>query len=241
MLTVKDLSASYGPISALNEVSLEVEQGEIVAIVGANGVGKTTLLKTIAGLIQPTGGNLLFKGTDITRLASHRRIKDGVVLVPEGRRLFADLSVHENLRLGAFPWRRGARGAEIDAEIDSVFELFPILRERRAQLAGTLSGGQQQMVAIGRGLVSRPSLLLLDEPSLGLAPLIIRQIFATLADLAHVRGLSIVLVEQDAQAAFRIASRGYVMQRGRILLTGAAKDLLQDPRTKEIYFGKNAI
>jgi branched-chain amino acid transport system ATP-binding protein len=237
MLEVQGISASYGPINALSDVSLTVGEGEIVAIVGANGVGKTTLLKSIAGLVKTGSGHISYRGEDVTALESHHRISRGVVLVPEGRRLFPDLSVYENLRLGAFSWRRRARGAEIDREISEVFALFPILKERSAQLARTLSGGQQQMVAIGRGLVSRPSLLLLDEPSLGLAPIVIRQIFRTLADLSHDRKLSVVLVEQDAQAAFGIADRGYVMQRARIVLTGSAAELRADPRTREIYFG----
>ncbi|MEK7753557.1 MAG: ABC transporter ATP-binding protein [Acidobacteriota bacterium] len=239
MLDVQAISTSYGPINALNEISLTVGEGEVIAIVGANGVGKTTLLKSIAGLIKPEAGRIAYRGEDVTSLDSHRRITKGIVLVPEGRRLFPDLTVHENLRLGAFSWRRRARRGEIEAEIESVFALFPILKERSTQLARTLSGGQQQMVAIGRGLVSRPSLLLLDEPSLGLAPLVIRQIFRTLADLRTQRKLSIVLVEQDAQAAFRIADRGYVMQRARIVLTGSAADLRADPRTREIYFGSS--
>lgn len=239
MLDVQGLSTSYGPITALNDVSLTVAEGEVIAIVGANGVGKTTLLKSIAGLVKPGEGRIIYGGEDVTALDSHHRIRKGIVLVPEGRRLFPDLTVHENLRLGAFSWRRQARAGAIEAEIESVFELFPILKERSTQLARTLSGGQQQMVAIGRGLVSRPSLLLLDEPSLGLAPLVIRQIFRTLASLTDQRKLSIVLVEQDAQAAFGIADRGYVMQRARIVLTGSAAELKADPRTREIYFGSS--
>jgi len=239
MLDVQAISTSYGPINALSDISLTVGEGEVIAIVGANGVGKTTLLKSIAGLIKPEKGRISYRGEDVTTLDSHRRISKGIVLVPEGRRLFPDLTVHENLRLGAFSWRRRARRGEIEEEIESVFTLFPILKERSTQLARTLSGGQQQMVAIARGLVSRPSLLLLDEPSLGLAPLVIRQIFRTLADLRKQRTMSIVLVEQDAQAAFRIADRGYVMQRARIVLTGSAAELRADPRTREIYFGSS--
>jgi branched-chain amino acid transport system ATP-binding protein len=239
MLEVKNLAASYGPISALSSVSLSVAKGEIVAIVGANGVGKTTLLRCIAGLLRPTAGTITFNGEDVTRMGSHNKIPRGIALVPEGRRLFHDLSVRENLVLGTLK-RKDRTKSEIEKDLESVLQLFPILRERSAQLAGTLSGGQQQMVAVARGLMSRPALLLLDEPSLGLAPLVVRQMFRTFAELRTTLGTSLILVEQDAQAAFSISDRGYVMQRGRISLSGSAKELLSDPRTREIYFGKTA-
>lgn len=239
MLEVKDLAAAYGPIAVLTDVSMSVEKGEIVAIVGANGVGKTTLLRCIAGLLRPTSGSIVFQGEDVTRMGSHHKIPRGIALVPEGRRLFHDLTVRENLILGTLKRRARAKG-EIEEDLEAAFRLFPILRERSEQLAGTLSGGQQQMVAVARGLMSRPALLLLDEPSLGLAPLVVRQMFKTFAELRATLGTSLILVEQDAQAAFSIADRGYVMQRGRMSLSGGAKDLLNDPRTREIYFGKTA-
>lgn len=241
MLAVTDLVTRYGPVVALERVSLDVGEGEIVAIVGANGVGKSTLLHSIAGLLKPAQGSIAYRGEDVTRLQSHDRIGKGIVLVPEGRRLFPDLSVEENLKLGALHWRGLCTASARHEEMEQIFTLFPILRERRTQLARTLSGGQQQMVAIGRGLMARPSLLLLDEPSLGLAPLISRQIFKTLATLSRDRGLSVVLVEQDAKLAFSIADRGYVMQRARIVLGGPAEELRDDPRTREIYFGKTSV
>jgi branched-chain amino acid transport system ATP-binding protein len=237
MLEVSDLVVRYGPVTALNGVSLSVGKGEIVAIVGSNGVGKTTLLRTLAGILIPQSGRILLDQEDVTRVRSHKMIRRGVVLVPEGRRLFPDLTVAENLRLGALHWHRGARRGAVDAEVERCYELFPDLRRRTTQPAGTLSGGQQQMVALGRGLVARPSCLLLDEPSLGLAPLVIRQIFRTLVELRARLGLSIVLVEQDAEAALRIADRGYVMQRARIVLSGTGTALREDPLTREIYFG----
>jgi branched-chain amino acid transport system ATP-binding protein len=186
---------------------------------------------------MPQAGRISLGGQDVTRLRSHKLIRRGVVLVPEGRRLFPDLTVAENLRLGALHWHRGAKRGEVEAEVERCYELFPDLRRRVGQPAGTLSGGQQQMVAVGRGLVARPSCLLLDEPSLGLAPLVIRMIFHTLVELRAKLGLSIVLVEQDAEAALRIADRGYVMQRARVVLTGTGADLRADPLTREIYFG----
>jgi branched-chain amino acid transport system ATP-binding protein len=238
MLEASDIVVRYGAVLALNRVSLHVGKGEIVAIVGSNGVGKTTLLRSLAGILAPAAGRIVLEGEDVTTMRSHQRIRRGIVLVPEGRRLFADLSVADNLRLGALHWRRTAKRGEIEEEIERCYELFPDLRRRTSQLAGTLSGGQQQMVAVGRGLMGRPSCLLLDEPSLGLAPLVIRQIFRTLVELRSKRGLSIVLVEQDAQAALGVADRGYVMQRSRIVLTGTGAELRANPLTREIYFGK---
>jgi branched-chain amino acid transport system ATP-binding protein len=240
MLEAKALQVRYGAVTALSDVSLTIGKGEIVAIVGSNGVGKTTLLRTLSGILQPRAGSIKLGDEDLTRTRAHQRIRRGIVLVPEGRRLFHDLSVDENLRLGALHWHRGADKGAVERELERCYTLFPDLRRRTAQLAGTLSGGQQQMVAVGRGLMSRPSCLLLDEPSLGLAPLVIRQIFRTLVMLRDELGLSIVLVEQDAQAALGIADRGYVMQRARIVLTGSGKDLRDDPKTREIYFGSNA-
>jgi branched-chain amino acid transport system ATP-binding protein len=237
MLEVEQLVVRYGAVTALAGVSLTVAAGEVVAIVGANGVGKTTLLRSLAGMLRPAAGRIRLRGEDVTRLAGHQRVRRGVVLVPEGRRLFADLSVHDNLRLGAFHRRHG-NTAELRGDLDRCYALFPDLQRRTGQLAGTLSGGQQQMVAVARGLMAKPALLLLDEPSLGLAPLVIRQIFRTLVELRRSMNLSIVLVEQDAQAALGIADRGYVMQRARIVLTGTGAELRDDPLTREIYFGK---
>lgn len=238
MLRTEQLSASYGPVRALREVTLNVARSEIVAVVGANGAGKTTLLRAVAGIIPVDGGQLLLEGEQVTGQRSHRLIRRGVVLVPEGRQLFPDLSVRENLLLGAFPRHRRASAAELKRDTEACFELFPILRERISQLAGTLSGGQQQMLAIARGLMSRPRLFLLDEPSLGLAPLVIKQIFHTLAELRKTSNLTILLVEQDVQSAFSIADRGYVMQNGRIVAEGNARHLMDDPKVQEIYFGK---
>jgi len=219
------------------DVSLSVKRGEIIAVVGSNGVGKTTLLRTLAGILRPASGTISFGSDDITRLKSHERVRRGLVLVPEGRRLFTDLTVDDNIRLGAFR-RKPASATELRDDMERCYELFPDLKRRTKQLAGTLSGGQQQMVAVARGLMSKPSLLLLDEPSLGLAPLVIRQIFNTLVRLREELGLSIVLVEQDANAALNIADRGFVMQRARIVMTGTGKELRDDPLTREIYFGR---
>jgi branched-chain amino acid transport system ATP-binding protein len=239
LLEVEQLVVRYGAVTALSEVSLTVGTGEVVAIVGANGVGKTTLLRSLAGMLRPAAGHIRLRGEDVTRIPAHQRVRRGVVLVPEGRRLFAELSVHDNLRLGAFHRRHG-NATEVREDLERCYALFPDLRRRTGQLAGTLSGGQQQMVAVARGLMAKPALLLLDEPSLGLAPLVIRQIFRTLVELRRSMGLSIVLVEQDAQAALGIADRGYVMQRARIVLTGTGTELRDDPLTREIYFGKTA-
>ena len=237
MLEAEGLHVRYGAVTALSGVSLSVGKGEIVAIVGSNGVGKTTLLRTLSGILAPHAGRITLDGEDVTRTRAHHRIRRGVVLVPEGRRLFHDLTVDENLRLGALHWNGRAKKGEIEKELERCYTLFPDLRRRTDQLTGTLSGGQQQMVAVGRGLMSRPNCLLLDEPSLGLAPLVIKQIFRTLVALRAERGLSIILVEQDAQAALGIADRGYVMQRAKIVLSGSGKTLRDDPATREIYFG----
>jgi len=236
MLEASGLVARYGAVTALDGVNVRLDAGEIVAIIGANGVGKTTLLRSLAGLMRPAAGSITLAGDDVTRLRSHQLIRRGVVLVPEGRRLFGDLTVEENLRLGAFH-RRHDGAAAIARDLAHCYALFPDLERRRRQSAGTLSGGQQQMVAVGRGLMSRPRYLLLDEPSLGLAPLIIREIFRTLRSLRAETGLSILLVEQDAQAALRIADRGYVMQRAQVMLSGDAAALRADPAVRDIYFG----
>ena len=234
LLQIQDLSTHYGPIQALNKVSLEVEQGELVAMVGANGAGKTTLLHTLSGVLTPSGGEVLFDGRHITRLASHRIVGAGICHVPEGRQVFPPLSVDDNLRLGAYAVRRDKEWVE--SELASIYEMFPILKERSRQTAGTLSGGQQQMLAIGRALLGRPRLLLLDEPSMGLAPLLVEEIFRVIQGLNN-KGVTILLVEQNARAALGIANRGYVLETGRVVLSASSSDLLADEAVRKAYLG----
>ena len=234
LLQIQGLSTHYGPIQALNKVSLEVEQGELVAMVGANGAGKTTLLHTISGVLTPSGGEILFDGRHITRLASHQIVGAGICHVPEGRQVFPPLSVDDNLRLGAYAVRRDKEWVE--SELASIYEMFPILKERSRQTAGTLSGGQQQMLAIGRALLGRPRLLLLDEPSMGLAPLLVEEIFRVIQGL-NKKGVTILLVEQNARAALGIANRGYVLETGRVVLSASSSDLLADEAVRKAYLG----
>jgi branched-chain amino acid transport system ATP-binding protein len=222
LLSVTGLSAGYGRVRALDNASLEVAAGEAVAILGPNGAGKTTLLRTLAGLQRPAGGTVTFQGRNVTGRPAERLVREGVVLVPEGRGVFPGLSVRDNLVLGAY--RRRGRG-----DLDDVHALFPILAERGRQRAGTLSGGEQQMLAIGRALMARPRLMMLDEPSLGLAPLAVRQVIDRLAELRD-GGTTILLVEQNVRAALRIATRGYVLRRGTVVLDAPADRLLEDPR-----------
>jgi branched-chain amino acid transport system ATP-binding protein len=229
MLEVRALGSRYGRIPALTEVALDVRAGELVAIVGANGAGKTTLLRTLSGVQPMHGGTLRFEGADIGRETPRQRVMRGIVQVPEGRQVFGALSVEDNLLLGAY-----ARGRA--ATIDSVWVLFPVLRDKRAEDAGTLSGGQQQMLAIGRALMADPRLLLLDEPSMGLAPRLVAEIFNHIKALKQ-RGTTILLVDQNARAALAVADRGYVMETGRIASTGAAAALLSDPKVKAAYLG----
>jgi branched-chain amino acid transport system ATP-binding protein len=224
MLRIENLSSGYGPIVALKGVSLHVAPGEIVTLIGANGCGKSTLLNTLSGLIRPMGGRVLLQGRDITPLSAEQLVRRGLALVPEGRQLFAPMSVEENLILGAYT-RQGNNAAE---EIEEIYALFPILKERRRQPAGTLSGGQQQMLAIGRAMMSRPSILLLDEPSMGLAPKVAREIFRKLRELLS-SDFSILLVEQDANLALKSADRGYVLETGQIVIEGEC-DLLRNIR-----------
>jgi branched-chain amino acid transport system ATP-binding protein len=233
MLAIDDLSTGYGRVRVLFDVSLTVGEGEVVALIGANGAGKSTLLRTVAGLLPAWRGHVTFEQDDITGLDSHQRVARGIALVPEGRMLFYPMTVEENLRLGAY--RRGDASA-IEEDCRLVFDLFPVLAERRSQTAGTLSGGEQQMLAIGRALMSRPRLLLLDEPSLGLAPMIIREIFGVL-DRLRERGLTIFLVEQDAKIALKHADRGYVMRTGTIALSGSASELIANDDVRLIYLG----
>ncbi len=232
LLQVRGLCSSYGPVQVLHEVDLEVRAGELVAIVGANGAGKTTLLLTLSGVHRPNSGEIRFEDRDITREPAHRIVSAGICQVPEGRQVFAPLSVEDNLQLGAYSQRRDRDWVE--REIERIYGLFPILRERAAQTAGTLSGGQQQMLAIGRALLGRPRLLLLDEPSMGLAPLLVEEIFQVIRDLNE-QGVTILLVEQNARSALAIADRGYVLETGRVVMAAGADELLRDEAVKRAY------
>jgi branched-chain amino acid transport system ATP-binding protein len=237
MLRVESVSAFYGGIQALRNVSLHVNPGEIVALLGANGAGKTTLMKVVSGLHPPAKGKLFFGGRNIAGLPAERILRLGVGQVPEGRQIFAPLSVLDNLILGAYVRFKGEGKREIYKDLDSIFEMFPVLRERQKQRAGTLSGGEQQMVAIGRSMMARPQLLLLDEPSLGLAPMVVNGIFQTIR-LLRGRGTTLLLVEQNAKAALRVADRGYVLETGRIILEGETEDLLNNKEVQRAYLGK---
>jgi branched-chain amino acid transport system ATP-binding protein len=233
LLSVSRLSVHYGRISALRSVSLTVDAGDAVAILGPNGAGKTTLLRTLAGLEPPSDGVVRLSGDDVTGAPAERLVRAGIALVPEGRGVFADLPVRDNLILGRYR-RRRCRG--LSADLDDVFSLFPILGERARQRAGTLSGGEQQMLAIGRALMAKPRLLLLDEPSLGLAPLAVRQVVDRLLDL-RARGITILLVEQNTRVALQLATRGYLLQRGRVLFAGTSAELRESPGLKAAYLG----
>jgi branched-chain amino acid transport system ATP-binding protein len=233
MLEVEGLDVYYGAVHALKGLTLRAEQGEIVTLIGANGAGKSTLLRTISGIVRPRAGRVTFEGRDITRVPPHDIVGLGVSQSPEGRMVFANLSVEDNLELGAY--RRKDR-AGIAADRERAFELFPRLRERRRQSAGTLSGGEQQMLAIGRALMSRPRLLLLDEPSLGLAPLLVREIFKTIREI-NAAGVTVLLVEQNAHMALSVAGRGYVLETGRVRLEDRADRLLQNEEVRRAYLG----
>ena len=233
MLSVTDLHVYYGAIHALKGLSLTVNQGEIITLIGANGAGKSTTLRTISGLIVPRGGDITFEGSSIAGHKAHEIVRRGISQVPEGRRVFADMTVMENLELGAFT-RSDADG--IAADMETVFGRFPRRKERRTQLAGTLSGGEQQMLAMGRALMSRPRLLLLDEPSMGLAPLLIKEIFSIIVDI-NAAGTTILLVEQNANMALSIAHRAYVLETGRITLAGDAKELAASEEVRKAYLG----
>ena len=234
LLEVRDLCVSYGQIEAVRGVSFDVEAGQVVALIGSNGAGKTTTLRTLSGLQRPTSGHVVLDGEHVERLQAHDIVARGVAHAPEGRRLFPRMTVRENLDLGAY--RR--RDTEVEADVAMVFGLFPILAERRGQAAGTLSGGEQQMLAIGRALMSRPRLLMLDEPSMGLSPLVMRTIFSTLGHLKE-RGTTLLLVEQNAQAALALADRGHVLETGRIVLSGSGADLLGDENVRKAYLGED--
>ena len=235
MLSIAGLRAGYGKIEVLHEVALSIEQGQIVTLIGANGAGKTTLLKTISGLIRPAAGSIDFEGESIGRRPPHKIVARGLSHVPEGRAILKRMTVLDNLRMGAYV----RSDSEVGRDIDAVFVRFPVLAERRDQMAGTLSGGEQQMLAIGRALVARPRLLLLDEPSLGLAPKFVTRIFLTLRELKQ-EGKTILLVEQNARQALQVADRGYVMERGRIVLTGSGAELLSTPEVRQTYLGQSA-
>ncbi|MBB5869144.1 branched-chain amino acid transport system ATP-binding protein [Allocatelliglobosispora scoriae] len=233
LLEISDITLLYGRIQALHGISLHVDEGEIVAMIGANGAGKSTTMRAVSGLRPVASGSIKFNGEDITRLRADLRVVRGICQSPEGRGLFPGMSVQENLDMGAYT-RRDAAGIRTDQ--DRVFELFPRLAERRKQIGGTLSGGEQQMLAVGRALMSRPKLLLLDEPSMGLAPMLIQQIFNIITEINQ-QGMTILLVEQNAQQALSRAHRGYVLETGRIVKTGTGADLLHDPVVKEAYLG----
>jgi len=233
MLVIDSIVTHYGPVEALKGISLEVREGEIVTLIGANGAGKSTTLRTISGLVRPTSGSIKYEGRELTALPPERIVAMGIAHVPEGRRVFPMMTVLENLELGAFP-RKDAAGVRQDMEF--VFSLFPRLAERRKQLAGTMSGGEQQMLAIARALMARPKLLLLDEPSMGLAPRIVESIFEVIQDINR-QGTTVLLVEQNAHLALSIAHRGYVLETGRIVLSGTARSLLENEAVRRAYLG----
>ena len=234
MLEVRNLIVNYGVITALQGVSLTVRRGDIVTLIGANGAGKTTTLRTISGLLMPRSGEMLYEGKAITRLPAHQRVKLGMAQVPEGRMVFANLTVAENLRMGAYLVRDKAA---IARELEYVFTLFPRLKERGKQIAGTLSGGEQQMLAIGRALMSKPKFLMLDEPSLGIAPLLVQKIFEKIIEINRQHGITILLVEQNANLALEISNYGYVLETGRILLEDKSAALRENPQVKSAYLG----
>jgi branched-chain amino acid transport system ATP-binding protein len=233
LLELQGLKVRYGRIEAIHDMSITVDAGEVVALIGANGAGKTTTMRTISGLLTPSAGRILFEGDDITRLAAHKRVARGISQAPEGRGVFPGMTVAENLDMGTFGRRDRSGVAE---DLERVYGLFPRLRERRTQMGGTMSGGEQQMLAIGRSLMSSPRLLLLDEPSMGLAPQFIRQIFTIISEIAK-QGTTILLVEQNANQALARADRAYVLETGSITKTGPGRELMTDPAIKEAYLG----
>jgi len=235
MLTVRNLDVRYGPIQALRDVSLEVQRGEIVTLIGSNGAGKSSTLRAISGLVKPSTGEILLDGVELTKMEPHRIVRIGIGHAPEGRRVFPSLTVRENLELGAY-WRRDMEG--IKADWEKVFALFPRLKERANQAAGTLSGGEQQMLAIGRALMGRPKLLLLDEPSLGLAPFLVKEIFRIIREINEEEGCAVLLVEQNAHQALAIAHRGYVLESGQVVLSASAESLIRNEDVKKAYLGE---
>jgi len=240
MLRIKNLEAGYGSLKVLRKVSLHIGPGEIVTVIGANGAGKTTLLKTVSGLLAPWGGEILFEKENIRKFPVERIVSLGCSLVPEGRQLFAPMTVRENLNLGACVQYRRRRHEDVAEDMGRVFALFPRLKEREDQLAGTLSGGEQQMLAIGRALLSRPRMLLLDEPSMGLAPRMVREIFTHIVHLRKEFGQTILLVEQNARGALAISDRGYVLETGRMVLQGPSEELLSNKNVQRAYLGRSS-
>ena len=234
MLELQDLHLSYGGIHALKGVSIQVNEGEIVSLIGANGAGKSTTLRAISGLERAQSGKILYNGEDITGKPSKYMVQQGLILVPEGRLIFPDMTVLENLKIGAY--LRNDR--DVEADIQRMYALFPRLKERAWQMAGTLSGGEQQMLAVGRALMSKPKLLMMDEPSLGLAPLVVKDIFSIIRTIRD-SGVTVLLIEQNANAALKIADRGYVLETGRITLEGSSRELLSDPAVRLAYLGKS--
>jgi len=236
VLRLRNVEAGYGALRVLRRVTLHVAAGEIVTLLGANGAGKTTLLRTIAALVRARGGEILFQGTDVRRLATERIVALGCSMVPEGRQVFADMPVHENLLLGATVQVRRGRRREVEADLRRVYGLFPVLERRAGQLAGTLSGGEQQMLAMARALMARPALVMLDEPSMGLAPLVVKEIFGIVRRVRE-EGTTVLLVEQNARSALQVATRGYVLENGRITLHGTAEELLSNRDVQRAYLG----
>ena len=234
MLEVKDLEVYYGVIQAIKGISFEVNKGEVIALIGANGAGKTTTLHTITGLLSPKKGHVLFEGKDITKVSAHKIVSMGMAHVPEGRRVFAELSVYENLKMGAYT-RKDKN--EIEESLANVYKRFPRLEERKNQMAGTLSGGEQQMLAMGRALMSKPKIILMDEPSMGLSPILVNEIFDIIRAVSE-SGTTVLLVEQNAKKALAISDRAYVLETGKIVLEGNAKDLLEDDSIKKAYLGE---
>jgi branched-chain amino acid transport system ATP-binding protein len=241
MLDIKNVSFSYGPIRALNGVQFHVNKGEIVALLGANGAGKTTLLKNISGLLKPTSGEIFYNNENITTLDAEQIVEKRLIQVPEHRQVFSTMSVLDNLYLGAYHHYKKTGKQEIALDIERVFELFPILKERQEQLGGTLSGGQQQMLAIARAVMAKPDVLLLDEPSLGLAPLIVKEVLQYVKSLNKELGVTVLLIEQNVSASLKIADRGYVMSHGSIVKEGTSKELLNDHEVKEAFLGHTVV
>jgi len=234
MLEVKNIHVSYGSIEAIKGLSFEVNKGEIVTLIGANGAGKTTTLHTLSGLLRPTKGSITYNGKDLVKTPAHKILPMGIAHVPEGRRIFQQMTVLENLEMGAYLL---SNVSDISDDLELVFSSFPRLKERRKQIAGTLSGGEQQMLAMGRALMSRPELMLMDEPSMGLAPILVDEIFKIIERINTEQGVTILLVEQNANRALHIASRGYVLETGKIVLSGSSKDLLASDEVREAYLG----
>jgi len=238
VLTIRNLDVAYGAVTVLRRVSLHVNAGQIVALVGANGAGKTTLLKAITGLVRPRGGDVLLDGRSILRAGTERTVALGCSLVPEGRQVFGDMTVRENLLLGAHVQLRRGRRDEVREDLARLFAMFPVLERRERQLAGTLSGGEQQMLAMGRALMARPALLMLDEPSMGLAPLVVKDVFDAIVRISRA-GSTVLLVEQNARAALKVAHRGYVLETGRIVLQGTSEELLANQDMQRAYLGRD--